>query len=75
MARKIPERRPKTRWIRSKSGTPARVVRTSKRSSEGLWLYRLDYGCVSGSARWTLPELEDLELRWLKNRPKDWGDR
>lgn len=70
--RKPQEAPPPAPFVRSCSGTPARLRRTSRTDATGrLWLYRLDYGDVVGTRTWTLPELQALDLQWLKRRPRD----
>lgn len=63
------------RWTRSKTGTFAEVTRVVKRHADGRRLYRLRFGCgVRGNQLWTLAELIDAGVRWLKRRPRDWRE-
>jgi hypothetical protein len=75
--RKPREEPPPAPYIRSASGTPARLKRTSRTDPTGrLWLYRLDYGDVVGTQEWTLPQLLALDgVRWLKRCPSDLVER
>lgn len=66
------ERRAPGRWIRSRSGCLARLVRT-KLTRDGRWLYRLRFqGGATGPAQWTLDDLEAQRVRWLRRRPAAW---
>jgi len=67
--RKSREAPPPGKYARSRGGTAAEIVRTSRLSPDGRWLYRLWYGEVLGSREWTLAELEALGLRWMTRRP------
>lgn len=65
-------KRPPSKWLRSTSGVPARVITSTKRGGDGSKLYRLDYGNVRSSYCFTLSELQGAGVRWLKNKPRDW---
>jgi len=69
--RKKPEPAPPGKYLRSSGGVPARIVKTSKRSENDKWLYRLDYGNVTGNGTWTLDQLLGAKVKFLKRRPSD----
>jgi len=62
---------PPSKWGRTASGSPFRVVLLSKRDPRGRKLYRLLWleHNVKGTKEWTLDELLDSKVRWLKRRP------
>lgn len=69
---KARESPPPTKWIRSHSGTPARIAKTTKKRDDA-WLYRLHFSDgIRGNALWTLNELKAQRVRFLKNKPADW---
>lgn len=70
--RKPREAPPPAQFIRSCSGTVARLRRTAKRTSGGLWLYRLCYGDVVGHQYWTVADLQAAGVQWLRRRPRGW---
>jgi hypothetical protein len=65
---------PPSRWGRSKRGTYFYVIHTVKRDHKGRKLYRLRYLYpppeITSPKLWTLDELEETDMRWLKNKPK-----
>ena len=69
--RKPPEPAPPSMWIKSKSGTYARLVRTTQRRGD-RWLYRLEYREVRGTNLWTLDEITLWAAKWLTRAPKNW---
>jgi len=73
--RKKPEAAAPGKYLRSSSGVPARLIKTSFRDDNDLWIYRLDYGDVSGNGRWTLPQLTAAGVKFLKRRPSDLPER
>lgn len=76
MTREEPKRKPREApppgwFLRSKGGTPAELVRTSRTTSDGRWLYRLRYNETTGSQEWTSEQLQALDgVRWFDRRPK-----
>ena len=65
---------PPSKWVKSKSGTVAQVTTVTKRDHRGRRLYRLRYAeGVRGSQTWTIEELAGWVSRWLKNKPRGWG--
>lgn len=66
-----PEPRPPQRYLRSKQGQSAEVIRTTVRDLDGFWLYKLWYGDIMGNGRYTLAELLAWNVRWCKNKPAD----
>jgi len=72
--RKPREAPPPGDYVRSTGGTPARLRRTSRTTSDGRWLYRLDFGSVVGSQEWTVADLEAAGVRWLRRRPTELRD-
>ncbi len=76
MTRKKPEPRPPAPYLRSRpSGTPAEVIRTSRRNEYGRWIYKLWYGDVIGNGRYTLAELLLWNARWCQTKPADLKSR
>lgn len=69
--RKQREAPPPSKWIRTRGGRHCEVVKTSKVAPSGVWYYRLWYGDVLGHQLWTLQDLNDSGVRWLKNRPRN----
>jgi hypothetical protein len=71
MTRAKREAPPPTKWGKSSGGTYFEIVYTRKRNLEGKKLYRLLYlySGVKGNTTWTLDELNEQKVRWLKNRP------
>ena len=64
---------PPSRWGRSKTGkVPFYLIHSTKRDHRGRKLYRCDYGRGIKGRYWTLEELEEAGVRWLKRKPKDW---
>jgi len=62
---------PPSVWGKSVTGIYFRVVLQKQRDRHGRKLYRLyflDAG-VKGNYLWTLAELEDAHVHWLKRRP------
>lgn len=74
-ARKQPEPSPPGSYIRTSTGTPARLVKTSECNDADEWLYRLDFGRVTGQGRWSWPELEADGCTFLDDRPDDLPER
>jgi hypothetical protein len=74
-ARKKPEPKAPGKYLRSSSGVPARLVKTCHRSDDDLWLYRLDYGDITGNGLWTLARLIEVGVKFLKRRPSDLPER
>jgi hypothetical protein len=72
VARAPREAPPPGDYIRSASGTVAKVVYTRDRDHRGRKLYRLRFseGVISPQ-RWTLDELLEQGVRWLKRKPKE----
>lgn len=61
---------PSSRWGRSKKGTYFYVIYTTKRNAQGRKLYRLLYpGGTASNLFWTLEELNEAGVRWLKRKP------
>ena len=73
--RKKPEAAPPGKYIRSAGGVPARLIKTSFRTDDDRWIYRLDFGDVSGNGRWTLDSLIKAGVKFLKRRPSDLPER
>ncbi len=73
--RKQPEPPPPGQFIRSKNGTPARLIKTSHYDEHDEWLYRLDYGPVTGHATWSLSALKASGVTFLDERPDDLPER
>ncbi len=71
MKRKKPEPKAPGKYLRSSSGVPARLVKTCHRSDDDLWIYRLDYGSVTGNGLWTIPQLISAGVKFLTRRPSD----
>jgi hypothetical protein len=68
------EPRPPGKWVRSKTGVYAKLVKTSQTTSDGLWYYRLRYeDGVVGQPCWTVAKLDAAGVRWLRRRPAAWG--
>ena len=62
------------KWFRSIGGTVCEVTRTTERNRDGERLFRCRYEeGVRGSQRFTADELMRNAKRWLKNRPRGWG--
>ncbi len=71
--RKPCESAPPGKWIRSRTGRYAKLVRTSK-TAGGCWLYRLHYeDGLLGDGLWTVDSLDTVGVRWLRRRPAAWG--
>lgn len=70
-ARKQREAPPPGRWIRSPSGTVARLVRTAKVSPADEWLFRLWYPSdhVKGNALWAWSDLAALGCEFFDQGP------
>lgn len=62
---------PPSIWGKTRSGSYFRVVKLSKRNARGEKLYRLWWieHKVKGTKEWTLAELVECGVRWLKRRP------
>ena len=61
---------PPSRWGRSKSGTVYfYLVHTTKRDEHGRKLYRCKFQPGVVGRHWTLQELEEAGVRWLKRKP------
>lgn len=73
--RKKPEAAAPGKYLRSSSGVPARLIKTSLRNDDDLWLYRLDYGSLTGNGTFTLPQLIAAGVKFLKRRPSDLPER
>lgn len=73
--RKQPEPPPPGQFIRSKNGTPARLVKTSNYDEHDEWLYRLDYGRVTGKSLWSIAQLLGQKCTFLDERPDDLPER
>lgn len=58
-------------FIRSCTGRPARLVKTKETNAEDEWLYRLDYGRVTGKQLFSQTDLINDGCQFLKNRPND----
>lgn len=72
MARKKPEPKPPAKYLRARlGGLSAEVIRTTKKTEYGRWLYKLWYGDVMGNGRYTLDELLMWNVRWCKNKPSN----
>ena len=63
---------PPSKWIRSRGGTYARVILQRQRNDAGKKLYRLRYLSydIKSPKLWTLADLNDAGVRWLKNKPR-----
>lgn len=70
--RKQREAAPPSRWIRSSSGMPAKLVKTAGVNEADEWLYRLDYGDIIGNQLWSLTDLEKTGVTFLDDQPADW---
>ncbi len=68
---------PPSRWGRSgKAGIYFYLVHTTQRSHRGEKLYRCRYQEGVVGRHWTLQELEDAGVHWLKRKPSCFcGDR
>jgi len=66
---------PPSRWGKSKNGVYFYLVHTNKRCQpSGEKLYRCRYGHGTVGCYWTLKDLEDAGVRWLKRRPSSFSD-
>lgn len=74
-SRKQTEPTPPGEYIRSRSGRPARLVRTRHINAEDQWLYRLDYGPVVGTQTWSISDMEDQGFTFSNVRPNDLPDK
>lgn len=67
---------PPSRWGKSKAGVYFEIVGGHKRDDHGRKLYRLRYLSspgwieVVGAQQWTLAELIESGVRFLKHRPR-----
>lgn len=73
--RKQPESPPPGDYIRSKSGTPGRLVKTREWNEHDEWLYRIDFGSVTGQHRFSVADLEAAGCTFLSERPDDMPTR
>ncbi len=70
--RKKPETAPPAPYLRSAGGKSAKVQRTTRKTDDGRWLYRIRYSYnVLGNQLWTLQDLIDSGCRWLQRKPAD----
>lgn len=60
---------PPSRWGRSPKGVYFYVVHTTKRDGRGRKLYRCRYVEGVVGRHWTLDELVEAGVRWLKRKP------
>lgn len=73
--RKQPEPALPGKYIRSSGGTPARLVKTRHLNAEDEWLYRLDFGRVTGQGLYSQTDLRDDGCTFLTERPDDLPER
>ncbi len=70
--RKQTEAAPPSCWMRSKTGMPFKIVKTSGVNAADEWLYRADYGNVKSSTLWSLTDLEREGCTFITEQPDDW---
>ncbi len=75
MANHPREAPPPSRWGKSKNGTYFYLVHTKDRTDKGEKLYRCRYATRVTGRHWTLAELNDNGVRWLKRRPSSFDAR
>jgi hypothetical protein len=71
------ESAPPGRWLRSRTGRPCYIVYCAKRDPWGHKLYRLRFSyhghLLTSSFQWTLTQLQEAGVRFLKRRPQDFA--
>lgn len=72
--RKQREAPPPSRWIRTKSGSPGRLIRTTQVDHHDAWLWRVDFGNVKGQTLWSIDDLRDNGVTFLDEPPADWKE-
>jgi hypothetical protein len=60
---------PPSRYGKSKTGTYFYLIHTTHRDHMGRKLYRLRFDHGGAGTTWTMEQLEEAGIRWLKNRP------
>ncbi len=68
---KAKNRVPPTRYGKSRSGCYFYVVYCTERDARDRRLFRLRFLAhdVTSKKQWTLDELDEADVRWLKNKP------
>lgn len=70
--RKQREAAPPTKWMRSKTGKPFKLVKTQGVNAADEWMYRLDYGDIVGNQLWSISDLEAVGAYFIDDQPSDW---
>jgi len=71
MRRKQKEPAPPGRYIRTRTGSPARLVRSRLFTDADEWLYSLEFADVTTGPKWTVAALTAGGVEFLSERPVD----